>query len=109
MDHLPTLPDSLRLDKKALHSLADGVGIVVTCAEGAVWLTLDGDARDFVLEAGQTFEAQEHGRILIYALAPSRVSLAAAAPASTRTRYSRKTTMLTFSRFQAMPLRNAMA
>ena len=107
MERHPDLPRALQLDRKAIHSLPDATAIAVTCDEGAVWLTLDGDARDFVLEAGETFQAQAHGRVLIYALAPSRVSLAAAVPAIARTRYSRKATMPTLSRFHAMPLRKA--
>jgi hypothetical protein len=76
-----TLPRDLRLERKALYSLPDASGLAVTCDEGVVWLTVDGDPRDFVVEPGQTFETQDHGRVLIYAFAPSRISIADAAPA----------------------------
>jgi hypothetical protein len=78
----PTVPRQLQLEKKAIHSLADATGLVLACDEGAVWLTVDGDSRDFVLEPGQTFQAEERGRVLMYALAPSRVTISAAAPAA---------------------------
>jgi hypothetical protein len=81
-----TLPRDLRLERKALYSLPDASGLTVTCDEGVLWLTVDGDPRDFVLEPGQTFETQDHGRVLIYALAPSRISIANAAPAATPAR-----------------------
>jgi hypothetical protein len=98
-----TLPRDLRLDHKALYSLPDASELAVSCEEGAVWLTLDGDPRDFVLEPGERFETEDHGRVLIYALADSRISVAEVP----RTRYSRNATMLTLSKFQPMPLRKA--
>jgi hypothetical protein len=101
-----TLPSQLQLARKALYSIADASGIEVTCAEGAVWLTLDGEEQDYVLEAGQSFETAEHRRALVYAFEPSRISLSCA-DAMPCTRYSRNTTMEMFRRFQAIPLRKA--
>ena len=97
------LPHDLRLAHKALYSLPDACGLALTCDEGVLWLTVDGDPRDFVLEAGETFQTQDHGRVLIYALADSRISI----EALQRTRYSRDATMLMFSRFHAIPFRKA--
>jgi hypothetical protein len=77
-----TLPRGLRLERKALYSLPDATGLTVTCDEGTLWLTVEGDLRDFVLEAGQTFETQNDRSVLIYALAPSRISIADTAPAA---------------------------
>ena len=54
---------------------------------------------DYVLEAGDSFITQEHRRAVLYAIAPARISLEA--------RYSRKPTMATFRKFQAMPLTKA--
>ena len=71
-----TLPRHLRLEHKALYSLPDAAGLAVTCDQGVVWLTVDGDPRDFVLEAGETFESPDRARVLIYALARSRISIA---------------------------------
>jgi hypothetical protein len=101
-----TLPSHLQLERKALYSIADASGVAVTCAEGAVWLTLDGDEQDYVLEAGESFETPEHRRALVYAFEPSRISLASSEPMPC-TRYRRNTTMEMFSRFQAMPFRKA--
>ena len=77
-----SLPHDLRLEHKALYSLPDASGLAVRCDEGVLWLTVDGDPRDFVLERGQTFETEDHGRVLIYALAPSKVSIDGAVPAT---------------------------
>ncbi len=68
-------PKELHLPHHAIHSLPDAAGVQIGCIEGTVWLTLDGDARDIILEAGEVFAAPEHRRALIYALQPSRISL----------------------------------
>ena len=94
-----TLPRYVRLEKRALHSVADAAGVQIACLEGSVWLTLDGDDQDYVLEAGETFTTGEHRRALIYALAPARIDLVAD--------QSRNETMETFSRFHAIPLMKA--
>ena len=53
-------------------------GAVIECLEGCVWITLDGDARDVVIEAGQVFRADRNSRALIHALEASRVRVARA-------------------------------
>src|SRR5687767_6949182 len=70
-----SLPKDLHLAHHAIHSLPDAAGVQIRCIEGTVWLTLDGDPRDIILEAGDVFTVPEHRRTLIYALQPSRVSL----------------------------------
>jgi hypothetical protein len=102
----------LQLASNALYSVDDASLVRFTCAEGALWITLDNDPRDVVLEAGGEFTTADRRRALVYALQPSRLYLAPterseAAPTAKRARYSRKTTMDTFSRFHAMPFRKA--
>jgi hypothetical protein len=70
-----SLPKDLNLARHAIHSLRDAAGVQIGCTEGTVWLTLDGDSRDIILEAGEVFAATEHRRALIYAMQPSRISL----------------------------------
>lgn len=72
---IDTLPKDLPLAHHTIHSLTDAAGVRIGCIEGAVWLTLDGDPRDIVLEAGDAFTTPDHRRALIYALQPSRISL----------------------------------
>jgi hypothetical protein len=93
------LPAHLELEKRALYSVDDAAGVEMACGEGAVWLTLDNDSQDYVLEAGDTFMTGEHRRALLYALAPARIDFVAC--------HSRKATMATFNKFQAMPLMKA--
>jgi len=44
----------------------------IRCIEGVIWLTLDGIARDFVLEAGESLELDPGADVTISAIAPSR-------------------------------------
>jgi hypothetical protein len=56
---------TLRIDNGRAH--------VIDVFEGQVWLTLDGDARDLFLEAGESFTVEGHGLALLQALRDSRV------------------------------------
>jgi hypothetical protein len=93
------LPSELRLEHRAVYSIADAAGVHFACHEGTVWVTLDNDPRDYVLEPGETFSTLEHRRALVYAIEPARISLEA--------RQSKKPTMQMFSRFHAIPLMKA--
>jgi hypothetical protein len=73
--HADTLPAKLDLERRALFSVDDPSEVNFICREGTVWLTLDGDLQDYVLEAGDSFHTGEHRRALIYALSPARVDL----------------------------------
>lgn len=66
---------AIDLSRQAMLSLADAAGVRFAVDHGSVWITLDGDSRDVVLEAGHAFTTQEHRRALVYALAPSRVGI----------------------------------
>jgi hypothetical protein len=68
----------LSLARQAMFNVSDAAGVQIACHEGSVWVTLDGDTRDVVLDAGDSFTATEHRRALIYALRPSTLSLAMA-------------------------------
>ena len=93
----PTIT-SLPLARRQLHTIPDAAGIRIRCREGSVWVTVDGDPRDYVLERGQSFDPPG-GKVLVYAFAASRVDLVAC--------QSRKETIPMFRRFQAMPFMKA--
>lgn len=56
------------LPARALFALPDASSARILCTRGSIWLTLDHDPRDVVLEAGDTFETDEPRRALLYAL-----------------------------------------
>jgi len=90
---------TLTLARRQLHAIDDPSAVRIECVEGALWITLDGDERDWIVEAGETFEAPRQARALLYALGPARVDLVEL--------QSRNETMPTFKRFQPIPLMKA--
>lgn len=65
------LPDqaSLHLPRGGLIRLTDATGTLVACLSGAVWITIDGDRRDIVLEAGDRFTIDRQGLAVVCAIA----------------------------------------
>lgn len=63
----------IELAHRGLHHVPDAAGQRIHCQSGIVWITLDHDTRDVVLEAGESFSTPEHRRALVYALAPARL------------------------------------
>jgi hypothetical protein len=61
------------LPKSQTLVLPAPLGHRVDCLEGCVWITLDSDPRDVVLQAGQSFTVDRDRRALVHALDPVRV------------------------------------
>ena len=72
---------NLNLAHHAAFSVPDAANVRIACVEGTVWITLDNDPRDIVLEACGVFITPEHRRAIIYAMKPSQITVGAAAPA----------------------------
>jgi Protein of unknown function (DUF2917) len=68
---------SLSLPKKAIFTLPDAHDVDIECQSGTVWITLDHDQRDIVLERGERFRSDAHRRALVAALEPSCVRFSA--------------------------------
>jgi hypothetical protein len=68
---------SLSMPKKAIFTLPDAHEVDIECQSGALWITLDHDRRDIVLEQGQRFRSDSHRRVLVAALEPSCVRFTA--------------------------------
>lgn len=58
-------------------ALRDAGGRTVTCLTGSVWLTMEGDRRDIVLEPGASFVVDRDGLTLLAAQRPSAVAVSA--------------------------------
>jgi len=50
------------------RSIAGRRGTTVRVARGRVWLTRDGDIRDYVLNAGESLELAAGGRLVLFGL-----------------------------------------
>ena len=68
---------SLSLPKKAIFTLPDAHEVDIECQSGAVWITIDHDRRDIVLNPGDHFRSDSHERALVAALEPSCVRFSA--------------------------------
>ena len=66
----------LELSKKSTMSLeGTKTGLVVRCFEGAIWLTRQGDARDYILTPGDKFIVQGRGLAVLQAMQDAVVSI----------------------------------
>lgn len=65
----------LSLAARGLFEVPDIARVQVTCNHGALWITLDNDPRDIVLEPGESFFSTEHRRALVFAFEPSTLVL----------------------------------
>jgi hypothetical protein len=59
------------LAHQAMFDVSDASVVALRCDEGCVWITLDDDPRDIVLEAGESFETDQRRHALVYALQES--------------------------------------
>lgn len=65
----------LSLAPRGLLEIPDAAGVQISCSQGSLWITLDSDTRDIVLEAGEIFVSTEHRRALVYAFEASTLAL----------------------------------
>lgn len=70
-----TRPGVQEIAKNRILEIKQALGMTIECLEGSVWVTLDGDRRDVVLDAGHTFNVDRKQRTLIQALDTARVRL----------------------------------
>ena len=66
---------TIQLTEGNLISLPDGEGSSVAVLWGSVWLTQDGDSRDYELNAGESFTIRGDGMIVISAFENSAVTI----------------------------------
>ena len=72
----PAIPPVRQLDKGATYWVAHPLGRTVSCETGTLWLTFDNEPVDVILEAGQSHRCTKDSKLLTYALAAARVSVA---------------------------------
>lgn len=64
---------TVSLERERSLRIARGAEVQVTCASGVLWVTREGDPRDLILTAGQSFTIKHRGLTLVTALKPSTV------------------------------------
>ena len=65
----------LALEAGQIFSLDDACGTSIQAWAGTVWITEEGEPRDFVVGPGEAFVVTRAGRTLVQAVAPARVAL----------------------------------
>lgn len=65
-------PASINLRKGAIHRLPSGRGQRIESLAGSLWVTIDNDVRDILVNPGQGFSIDRDGAALISALDDSR-------------------------------------
>jgi hypothetical protein len=75
-----TSPQALgiALPARAMFEIPDVAGLKIRCLAGCLWLTLDNDPRDLVLEPGDSYSGTVHRRALVYALKDAKLAVASA-------------------------------
>ena len=66
---------TIQLTKGNLISLPDAEGSIVAVLWGSVWLTQDGDQRDYEVNAGESFTIRGDGMIVISAFENSALTI----------------------------------
>jgi len=75
---------SMQLARGAFARIRDAKGLRVQVHEGELWITQDGDPRDYFVRKGESFRVQRSGLMLAYALRGSSLSLIAPMPSRSR-------------------------
>ena len=81
------------LKPNQVATIRGGRGKTVVCHSGSVWVTQDGDPRDVILRAGESFTLDRKGPALLQAFAPGSISIT---PAEAQTRSARLARFLRF-------------
>ena len=76
---------ALLLERWDTVELIDAAGATAALDKGCVWITMDGDRRDIMLGAGESWTVERNGRTLVQAEAPSTLRIAEPAAEQDRT------------------------
>lgn len=64
---------NITLDKYGMWNIeGDRRGDIFSCLSGSLWITQEGDLRDYVLEPGQEFWVTRPGEVIVQALENSK-------------------------------------
>lgn len=77
MKTAPALPTGFhRLAARQILAIDDASGLQIDCSAGSLWITIDHDPRDIVLEPGESVADLGAGRALVYALQDAQLTVA---------------------------------
>ena len=70
------------LPRRAMLKLPDAAAVQIECRSGSLWITLDNDTRDFIVEAGECFSTPARTQAIVYALQAAVVVVQAHRPSA---------------------------
>lgn len=74
-------PSRIHVRRGGIIRLDDALGTAILCHAGAVWVTLEDDSRDILIEAGESFVIDRGGLSLVCAIAgPAEVEVSPDGP-----------------------------
>lgn len=80
----------VQLAKEGLFAIRDGRSTRIVCETGSLWITQEGDSRDSVVSAGESFTIGHQGLTILTALEPSRLEIIEPDRSGTPARQSRQ-------------------
>lgn len=83
---------SVHLAREGLLAIRDGRSTQVVCEAGSVWITQEGDSRDSIIAAGESFTIRQQGLTILTALEPSQLAILEPAQSGALLRPSRPLT-----------------
>lgn len=66
---------AIRIARGEFVRIEDGKGLLVHLWDGALWITHEGDRRDYLVKPGDSFELKRHGVSLVYAMRRSVITV----------------------------------
>ena len=72
--------DELCIKRRQILNVRGGIGHVIACHSGSIWVTQEGDLRDIILGAGESFALERKGPVLVQALEQSAISFERSTP-----------------------------
>lgn len=79
----------VHLAREGLLAIRDGRATRVVCESGSLWITQEGDSRDSIISAGESFTIRYQGLTILTALEPSQLTVVEPAPAMAAARSAR--------------------
>lgn len=67
--------NGLCLKRNQVVNMRGGLGHSIVCDSGTVWVTQDGDPRDIILRAGDSFTIDRNGPALVQAFEQAAISI----------------------------------
>jgi hypothetical protein len=77
-----TTGSPIDLPRRSMLKLPDAAAVQIDCRSGSLWITLDGDTRDFIVEAGERFTTDARRPAIVYALQPATLLVQPQRPAA---------------------------